>query len=279
MTSTRRGAGMAGVRTWEPRRGPSVPRSSAGSESSAPSSPACSKRPCTGCESTDPNWAFDRIAEIERAHGGRSTYFVMTGPLRTPADGPAPAAYDPPTPGDRDPDRRPGRRDRAAPELCDQRAAAAAGRGEGAAGGAHRRAHRRSAVPLPATPHPRDAAASWTSSGFATTPARALPRRRDCGPASRCPYRRTTGRRPAARSGRAAAGDHGRHPGRAALPGPGRRCRPAAGGARARAGGGRPGHRGSAVARRPLRPGVRSRLGPRLRAAAAVGGRSGAGGW
>ena len=42
---------------------------------------------------TDPNWAFERIAAIERAHGGRSTYFVMTGHTR-PADGPAPAAYD-----------------------------------------------------------------------------------------------------------------------------------------------------------------------------------------
>ncbi len=42
--------------------------------------------------STDPNWAFERIAEVERAHGGRSTYFVMTGHTR-PADGPAPEAY------------------------------------------------------------------------------------------------------------------------------------------------------------------------------------------
>ncbi len=42
--------------------------------------------------STDPNWAFERIAELERAHGGRSTYFVMTGHTQ-PADGPAPAAY------------------------------------------------------------------------------------------------------------------------------------------------------------------------------------------
>ncbi len=41
---------------------------------------------------SDPNWAFERIAEIERGHGGRSTYFVMTG-HSTPADGPAPEAY------------------------------------------------------------------------------------------------------------------------------------------------------------------------------------------
>ncbi len=41
---------------------------------------------------TDPNWAFERIAELERARGGRSTYFVMTGHTR-PADGPAPDAY------------------------------------------------------------------------------------------------------------------------------------------------------------------------------------------
>jgi len=42
---------------------------------------------------TDPNWSYERIAEIERAHGGRSTYFVMAG-HHHPADGPDPAVYD-----------------------------------------------------------------------------------------------------------------------------------------------------------------------------------------
>jgi peptidoglycan/xylan/chitin deacetylase (PgdA/CDA1 family) len=41
---------------------------------------------------TDPNWCFERIAEIERAHGGRSTYFVMAG-HHHPADGAAPQVY------------------------------------------------------------------------------------------------------------------------------------------------------------------------------------------
>ncbi len=42
---------------------------------------------------TDPNWCFDRIAEIERAHAGRSTYFVLAG-HHHPADGAAPGVYD-----------------------------------------------------------------------------------------------------------------------------------------------------------------------------------------
>ena len=42
---------------------------------------------------TDPNWSYERIAAIERAHGGRSTYFVMAG-NHHPVDGPDPAAYD-----------------------------------------------------------------------------------------------------------------------------------------------------------------------------------------
>jgi hypothetical protein len=42
---------------------------------------------------TDPNWSYERIAAIERGHGGRSTYFVMAG-HHHPADGPDPAAYD-----------------------------------------------------------------------------------------------------------------------------------------------------------------------------------------
>jgi hypothetical protein len=42
---------------------------------------------------TDPNWSYERIAAIERRHGGRSTYFVMAG-HHVAADGPDPAAYD-----------------------------------------------------------------------------------------------------------------------------------------------------------------------------------------
>ncbi|HEY3766289.1 MAG TPA: polysaccharide deacetylase family protein [Gaiellales bacterium] len=42
---------------------------------------------------TDPNWSYEHIAAIERAHGGRSTYFVMGG-HHVAADGPDPAAYD-----------------------------------------------------------------------------------------------------------------------------------------------------------------------------------------
>ena len=42
---------------------------------------------------SDPNWCFERIAEIERAHEGHSTYFVMAG-HHHPADGAAPAVYD-----------------------------------------------------------------------------------------------------------------------------------------------------------------------------------------
>jgi len=42
---------------------------------------------------TDPNWCFERIAEIERSNGGRSTYFVMAG-HHHPADGAAPQVYD-----------------------------------------------------------------------------------------------------------------------------------------------------------------------------------------
>jgi hypothetical protein len=41
----------------------------------------------------DSNWTFERIAAIERAHGGRSTYFVMAA-HRHPADGPDPRAYE-----------------------------------------------------------------------------------------------------------------------------------------------------------------------------------------
>lgn len=41
----------------------------------------------------DPNWSFERIAEIERDHGGRSTYYVMAGHTH-PADGADGPGYD-----------------------------------------------------------------------------------------------------------------------------------------------------------------------------------------
>ena len=42
---------------------------------------------------TDPNWCFERICEIERSHGGFSTYFVLSG-HHHPADGAAPRVYE-----------------------------------------------------------------------------------------------------------------------------------------------------------------------------------------
>jgi peptidoglycan/xylan/chitin deacetylase (PgdA/CDA1 family) len=42
---------------------------------------------------TDPNWCFERMAEIERSHDGRSTYFVLAG-HHHPADSAAPAVYE-----------------------------------------------------------------------------------------------------------------------------------------------------------------------------------------
>jgi hypothetical protein len=42
---------------------------------------------------TDPNWCFERICEIERSHGGGSTYFVLAG-HHHPADGAAPRVYE-----------------------------------------------------------------------------------------------------------------------------------------------------------------------------------------
>ena len=41
---------------------------------------------------TDPNWTFETIGHIERAHGASSTYFVLAG-HHVPEDGPAPELY------------------------------------------------------------------------------------------------------------------------------------------------------------------------------------------
>lgn len=42
---------------------------------------------------SDPNWRFERILELERARGTRSTFFVMAGHNHR-ADGPSPETYD-----------------------------------------------------------------------------------------------------------------------------------------------------------------------------------------
>lgn len=42
---------------------------------------------------TDPNWSFDRVLEVEREHGARSTFFLLAG-HNHPADGPSPETYE-----------------------------------------------------------------------------------------------------------------------------------------------------------------------------------------
>jgi peptidoglycan/xylan/chitin deacetylase (PgdA/CDA1 family) len=42
---------------------------------------------------TDPNWSFERVLELERARGARSTFFVMAGHKHR-ADGPSPETYE-----------------------------------------------------------------------------------------------------------------------------------------------------------------------------------------
>jgi Family of unknown function (DUF7033) len=42
---------------------------------------------------TDPNWCFERVADLERSHGAFSTYFVLAG-HHHPADGSAPRVYE-----------------------------------------------------------------------------------------------------------------------------------------------------------------------------------------
>jgi peptidoglycan/xylan/chitin deacetylase (PgdA/CDA1 family) len=40
---------------------------------------ALTRAPLHRLRGTDPNWSFDRVIELEAAHGARSTFFVMTG--------------------------------------------------------------------------------------------------------------------------------------------------------------------------------------------------------
>lgn len=42
---------------------------------------------------TDPNWSFERVLEVERGHGARSTFFLLAG-HNHPVDGPSPETYD-----------------------------------------------------------------------------------------------------------------------------------------------------------------------------------------
>jgi peptidoglycan/xylan/chitin deacetylase (PgdA/CDA1 family) len=42
---------------------------------------------------SDPNWSFERIIELERAHDARSTFFLLAAHAH-PADGPVPESYD-----------------------------------------------------------------------------------------------------------------------------------------------------------------------------------------
>ncbi len=49
--------------------------------------------PAHRARGTDPNWSFERICEIERSHGGFSTYFILAG-HHHPADGAAPRVYE-----------------------------------------------------------------------------------------------------------------------------------------------------------------------------------------
>ncbi len=141
--------------------------------------------------STDPNWAFERIAEIERAHGGRSTYFVMTGHTQ-PADGPAPAAYA---------QRRPAIVTQIAAQgdeiglhpsyatsdqpalLAEEKSRLEALTGEPTAGVRFHYLRHRTHETLPLR----------GSAGFSLRHQPGLRRdTRDCGPASRCPTGRTT---------------------------------------------------------------------------------------
>ena len=58
-----------------------------------PEAGALARVPLHRVRGTDPNWSFQRIAELEAEHGARSTFFVMAGHAHA-ADGAAPEAYD-----------------------------------------------------------------------------------------------------------------------------------------------------------------------------------------
>ena len=183
---------------------------------------------------TDPNWSYERIAAIERGHGGRSTYFVMAG-HHVAADGPDPAAYDRLRPAIVAQIAAQGDEVGLHPSYTASERPRAHRRGAGAAGAADRRRRRRHALPLPA---PR-AALGPARGRPARLRLRLEPGLRRCDrPAGRVLVpvpALPPGRGPAARPDRAAAGRDGRDPGRGALPGArtGRGARAHAGAARA----------------------------------------------
>ena len=105
---------------------------------------------------TDPNWCFERICEIERSHGGFSTYFVLAG-HHHPADGAAPTRLRARPPGGRHPGARAGRRAGPAPELHGVGGRRPDRGGARAARGAGRRRGARRPLPLPPPRRPHDA--------------------------------------------------------------------------------------------------------------------------
>ena len=222
---------------------------------------------------SDPNWCFERIAEIERGHDGRSTYFVMAG-HHHPADGAAPAVYDRVRPaivtqvmaqGD-ELGLHPSYTASERPDLIGEereRLEALAGR-EIRGVRFHYLRHDAHAT-LPQLD--RLGFAYDSSQGYADRPGMRA--------GLSFPYRPfdVAADRPLRMLELAARRD-GRHAGRGPLSRALRRRGAGAGGGDARAGGPRRRHRLGAVAQRPLRAGLRAGLGPGLRPAPGLGARA-----
>ena len=167
---------------------------------------AVARRPRTWCASCADSRGFPatepvaptelvlrRIAEIERSHGGFSTYFVLAG-HHHPADGAAPRVYERVRPAVVDPGAGAGRRAGPAPELHGlggrraDRGGAIPPRGAGGRPGARR------PLPLPAPRRPHDAAGARPA-GVRLRLEPGLRRPPGCGPACRIRTGRTTWRR------------------------------------------------------------------------------------
>ena len=168
---------------------------------------------------TDPNWCFERIAEIERSHDALLDVLRPGRPPPPRRRRRARRLRARPA-GHRHPGDRAGRRARPASELHGIRGSRPDRRGAGAPRRAGRRACPRRPVPLPAPRRPCDAAGA--------RPARVRVRlepgvrrrpRHACRPVASVPAV-PPGRRPAARHARAAARRHGRHPCGGSLPRP-----------------------------------------------------------